>query len=208
MSILELVTKGFLVGISVSAPIGPIGILCINRSIRSGLSAGLATGLGAVVPNILYTLLAALGFVQFIKPLLAENPWLIAFSGVYVCYLGIKSITCKNDINKHKDSDRSDIKYAFLSTFLIMVSNPATLIGYTIIFSAIGLGDIQGNSVYYIAVITTGIVCGAFGWWIFLSGISVKLGRKIFKNKITKLNRISGIVIIVFGTILIIKSLI
>lgn len=207
MSIGELIIKGILVGFGVSAPIGPIGILCINRSINKGIIAGLATGLGAVVPNLFYTMLALAGVVAVISPYLESNHWLLVFSGLYICYLGLKAYQSKTDQSSVPEDIASGNFKAFTSVVILMITNPATLIGYTIIFTAIGLGNIEEVSTNTLLIVTGSIFLGAMLWWVFLSFISASLGKKIFKNKIELLNKISGSTIIGFGILIIIKTI-
>ncbi|MFA8341968.1 MAG: LysE family translocator [Rhodothermaceae bacterium] len=203
----EIVFKGILTGLGVSAPIGPIGILCISRSINKGFLSGFFTGLGAVVPNIIYTFLAVAGIAKFLIPLIEKYPAVIVISGVYIIYLGVK--TGKKTIERKSEKIKS-AGYAedFLSTFLIMITNPATIISYLIVISGVGFSSLENSAFTDVIFVTVSVVTGAIIWWLFLSIVSVKFGSAIFKNKIKMMNQISGSVIILFGILLIVKSII
>ncbi|MBU1100539.1 MAG: LysE family transporter [Bacteroidetes bacterium] len=206
MKVEYLVFKGILIGLSVSAPIGPIGVLCINRSISYGTSAGLYTGLGAAIPNVLYTLLALFGFLGFISPILEKYQWIIILSGFYIVYLGVKTLRHNREV-KPKIQNSNNLK-AFISTFIIMITNPSTIIGYSIIFTAFGLGDVQNMSTLSNMILAGSIGFGAMVWWIFLSTASKYLGDKYLMRRINSINKISGALIVVLGFLLIINSII
>lgn len=207
MEFSELVLKGILVGIGVSAPVGPIGILCISRSISKGFLSGICTGVGAVVPNMIYTLLAVSGVTKILIPLIEKHPEVTFLSGIYVVYLGITAFKKQITGMRTDISTRGYFK-DFVSPFLIMITNPATIISYVIVVSGIGFATAEEFSWKDVFLASGSIMTGASLWWIFLSGISSKFGIKIFKEKISNLNKITGSIIIVFGIMLMIKSLI
>ena len=199
----ELVFKGILIGIGVSAPIGPIGILCINRSIKKGTLSGIYTGLGATIPNVIYSILALYGLTEFLKPFVEKHFWVPVISGIYILWLGFQTIMKESDftIQQAKENLRKD----FFSTFLIMISNPATILSFILLITAVGIST--DTSLGSHLLLTVGVFAGAMSWWIGLSFFSTKIGYTFFLDKTKLLNKISGTTIFLFGIFLIIKSI-
>ncbi len=203
---IELFIKGCLVGLAVSVPIGPVGVLCVNRSIRSGARYGFATGLGAVAADLIFAMLAALGFVAVIRPYIDNNPWPAIFGGAFVIYLGISTFyhsRTKTDDNEKKDD--SIIK-SFLSTFLLMMSNPGAVLIFLVIFTAAGIDIKDAAGINSTLLFIGGVGTGAVFWWLFLSVSSRQLGKKINMELVRKINIIAGIVVAVFGILLILNA--
>ena len=122
-----LFIKGLMIGFSIAAPVGPIGILCINRTLAMGLGAGLSSGLGAALADALYGCIAGVGRVSLSSLLLNQQKIITLVGGAFLLYLGLRTILNRSAPNQILDTANS-IWRDFSSTFLLTLTNPATLI--------------------------------------------------------------------------------
>ena len=196
MNIYNLI-KGLVIGFSIAAPVGPIGILCIKRTLSSGRTVGLASGLGAATADMLYGSLAAFGLTFISDFLLHQQTWLRLAGGAFLCYLGIKTFFSKPHTNSIQDSGTS-IWSAYASTFFLTITNPLTILSFAAIFAGLGLANQPGD--YANAAITVlGVFTGSAAWWVLLSGIASLLRNWLSRAGFQWVNRISGLVIFGFG---------
>ncbi len=192
--------QGVILGLALSAPIGIIGLWCIQRSINQGFIYGFATGLGAVIADIIFALLAALGFTKILAPLLQNNPWPSLIGAAMVVYLGIKSIIQSNFNNRSVSiQQQGSIIRAFMSSFVLILTHPAAILVFLAIFTAIGINLENDQSWQQIGLFLLGLLLGGICWWLFLAGISSLIGKKMTPNLMSKFNLISSLLIIGFG---------
>lgn len=206
---LDFFLKGLLVGIIVSAPMGPIGVLCIQKTVNKGPVLGFLSGLGAATADTFYAILAAFG-VTFITNFLTKNQVLFQIVGVLVLlFLGLKMIF-NNPIKQYRYNRASSKKTSavkdYISVFFLTISNPLTIIFFGAAFTMLGLlsnDGTQRNNLFLVA----GIFAGASLWWFVLTYV-VNIFRKKFRlRNIFMLNRISGIIIILLSVSAVIKFL-
>jgi threonine/homoserine/homoserine lactone efflux protein len=188
--------KVVLLGFAIAAPVGPIGVLCIRRSLSDGHRAGLATGLGAATADGLYGCVAAFGLTAVSDFLVKQRFWLGLIGGLFLCYLGVRTFFTKTS-EPIETPRRGTMAGAYLSTFALTVTNPMTILSFVAIFAGLGL---VGSSNYLAAsTLVAGVFLGSALWWLFLSG-----GCALFRNRIGPsvmewVNRASGLIIFVLG---------
>jgi threonine/homoserine/homoserine lactone efflux protein len=188
--------KGLLLGFVIAAPVGPIGILCIRRSLADGQSAGLATGLGAATADAVYGCVAGFGLAAISNFLVGQRFWLGLIGGLFLCYLGARTFFTKST-ESASAGDRKGLIGAYLSTFLLTITNPMTILSFVAAFAAIGLGT---SSDYRLATsLVAGVFLGSALWWLLLSGGSALLRRYVGPALMVNLNRVSGILIFGLG---------
>jgi threonine/homoserine/homoserine lactone efflux protein len=197
--------KGFIIGISIAAPVGPIGILCIQRTITYGKLNGLATGLGAASADAVYGFIAAFGLTFISNFLVAQQTWFRIIGGGFLIYLGLRAFFSTPD-NSKTDTNSQNHASAYGTTFLLTLSNPMTILSFAAIFSGFGLVD---TSIQYgsASLMVIGVFLGSATWWLFLSG-GTNLFRKKLNQKLAWINKLSGVVITLFGIIAIASLLI
>ena len=200
MNSIEIFLKGLIVGLIVSAPMGPIGVLCVQKTINKGRFQGFMSGLGAATADTSYAVLAAFG-VTFITDFLTEHQLFFQIAGVAtLLYLGFKMLL-KNPIGEYRyyrSPKRSGLIGDYISVFFLTASNPLTIIFFGAAFSMLNLMS-DGNSFNDGMPLVSGILCGAVLWWFTLTYV-VDIFRKHFRlRSIVWLNRISGIIIIVLS---------
>lgn len=191
--------KGLIIGLSIAAPVGPIGILCINRTLNKGRRAGLLTGLGAATADAIYASIAGFGLTFVSNVFVSQQVWFQLIGGTFLCFLGIKTFLSKTSDHIVPIREQSLVG-TYGSTFLLTLTNPMTILFFAAIFAGIGATGTSGGYV------SAGLlVFGAFGgsclWWLVLS-CSVSLFRTRFNARSTRwLNMISGLVIAGFGAL-------
>jgi threonine/homoserine/homoserine lactone efflux protein len=189
--------KGLIIGFSIAAPVGPIGILCIKRTLSSGRTVGLLSGLGAATADSLYGCIAAFGLTFISNFLIREQIWLRLVGGVFLCTLGIKTILSRPS-NSPSPIKRDSLINAYSSTLFLTLTNPLTILSFAAIFAGFGLVNVSGG--YTSAGITVlGVFLGSSCWWVLLSGVTNLLRNRINLSGLIWVNRISGSIIFGFG---------
>lgn len=189
--------RGLIMGFSIAAPVGPIGVLCIRRTLAEGQRAGLFTGLGAATADAIYGCIAGFGLFFISGILVAQEIWLRLAGGLFLCYLGVRTFTAipAEHFSKVK---RYDLIGAYVSTFVLTLTNPMTVISFVAIFN--GLGVATGGVDYASAsLLVLGVFSGSVLWWAVLSGTVSLFRRRFDLNWLRWMNRVSGSVIAGFG---------
>ena len=189
--------KGLFIGIAIAAPVGPIGILCIQRSLAGGRLHGLVSGLGAASADAVYGSVAAFG-LTFVSTLLSQQQaWIRLLGGLFLCVLGIRTFRRKPDAQPSAAQTAGNLT-AYASTFFLTLTNPLTILSFAAVFAGLGLSS--GNPHYAAAVfLVLGVFLGSAIWWLFLSTTAGTIRKKIEANLLAWINRISGFIILGFG---------
>ena len=189
--------KGILIGFSIAAPVGPIGVLCIRRTLADGRTAGLLSGLGAATADALYGCVAGFGMTLISSFLVNQQNWIRLVGGAFLCYLGIKTLLTK-PAQEPAEVKKIGLLGSFISTFFLTVTNPITILSFAAIFAGLGLAS-SDNNFSSAGFLVLGAFCGSAAWWLLLSGV-VGLFREKFGHKAMQwVNRISGMIILGFG---------
>jgi threonine/homoserine/homoserine lactone efflux protein len=195
-----LILKGIIVGISVSAPLGPLGILCIQRTINKGFLSGFFSGLGAAVADILYASVAGFG-ISIIADFLKDHEYSIrAIGGLFVVVVGIM-IFRSNPVKQIRQQKNQKKGYLgdFISGFFITITNPITIIVFGAVFAALGLNESSTLKLIFFTLI--GIFSGALLWWLSLTtGVNI-FRKKIRLRNLYWINKITGIIVTIFGIV-------
>ena len=186
-----------MIGFSIAAPVGPIGVLCIRRTLAEGWASGLASGFGAATADALYGSVAGFGLTFISSILIREQFWLRLIGGVFLCYLGIKTF---RSIPHQQAAPARGFGLAgdYGSTFFLTLTNPMTILSFAAVFA--GLGVVNANGSYISAgILVCGVFIGSALWWFILS-MGVALWRARFNPQgLLWVNRISGLIIMGFG---------
>ena len=193
---LSLFLRGLLIGISIAAPVGPIGILCIRRTLAEGKLLGFLSGMGAASADMVYGAIAAFG-LTVITDLLVDNAnWLRLVGGCFLLYLGAKTFLEK-PANYAAHASQSGYFGAYISTFFLTITNPMTILSFAAIFAGtMFLGNTSSP-----IVLVAGVFAGSAAWWLVLSfGVGLMRDR-LNQNLMIWINRVSGLIIVTFGII-------
>lgn len=192
-----LFLKGAALGIIITAPPGPIGTLCINRTLERGFWSGAALGLGTALGDASYALVAVGGLAIFAN-VLASIAMPLAFGGgLLLMWLGYRSL--RTEPVAAAEIGATDLFRTTLATFFLTISNPATIISFGALFAAFGLA--HESSPAHAALIVGGAFVGSMAWWLFLSGMVRLARRKLSDNFAAKVGRFSAYLLIGFGAI-------
>ncbi|HAL55697.1 MAG TPA: lysine transporter LysE [Bacteroidetes bacterium] len=194
--------EGIVIGFSLALPVGPIGILCIRKTLAEGHVPGFIIGLGAASADAIYGCIAAFGLSVVSNLLLSQQIWFRLIGGVFLCYLGIKTFIAR-PANQSVPINGRGLLASYVSTFLLTLTNPISILAFIGIFAALGLGN--GLDLSSAWTLVLGVFLGSVLWFLTLS-TSVTLFRdKISHVGLGWVNRISGILIIAFGVLAILS---
>jgi len=194
---INFLLRGFFIGLSIAAPVGPIGVLCIRRSLVGGRTAGLLTGLGAASADAIYGCVAGFGLTLISDILVGQQAWLRFFGGIFLCYLGVKTFFSK-PAEQAIAIKGTSLTGMYVSTFFLTLTNPMTILSFAAIFAGLGLVNSQGNY-FHASLLVTGVFLGSACWWLLLSGLVSLFRTRFHEGRLRWVNRISGIIILVFG---------
>ena len=197
--------RGLAIGFSIAAPVGPIGVLCIRRTLAEGRASGFVSGLGAASADGIYGCIAGFGVTFISNFLVTQQVWLRLIGGVFLCYLGLKTLLAK-PAEQAGFAKGNGLVGAYASTFFLTLTNPMTIISFAAIFAGLGLASASGNYVSA-GILVSGVFGGSALWWLILSG-----GVGVFREKVNPqglqwVNRISGAIIIGFGLFALLSAL-
>ncbi len=192
-----LLLKGLLIGLSIAAPVGPIGLLCIKRSLNQGMAAGLATGLGAATADGFYGAVAGFGLASISGFLMAEQTPLRLVGGLALLWLGLTSFRDRPAAERAVKDARS-LLAAYGTTVLLTLANPATIISFAAVFASVGLAE-TAASYGAAAGFVAAVFAGSALWWVVLSGAVSLVRARVTPAAIRWINRGSGLVLIGFG---------
>ncbi len=189
--------RGLLIGFSIAAPVGPIGVLCIRRSLSDGNKAGLVSGLGAATADAFYGCIAGFGLTFLSNFLVSQQTWLRLIGGLFLLYLGITTFRSR-PAEKAATTQGSGLLGYYASTLFLTITNPMTIISFAAIFAGLGLANSTG-SYASAGTLVLGVFCGSAAWWLLLSS-GVGLLRDKFNSSLMQwVNRFSGTIIFIFG---------
>ena len=200
---LGLFVRGLVIGLAIAAPVGPIGLLCIRRSLAGGFALGFLTGMGAAAADGVYGAVAAFGITAVSSFLVAQQGGLRLGGGLALIVLGVMTALKRPAERATADARAENLVGAFASTFVLTLANPATILSFVAIFAGLGLGDIAGGgagrSTLGAATVVLGVFLGSAAWWLFLAGISAAFSRQVPSGLLLWINRLSGAAIAAFG---------
>lgn len=195
---LSLFIKGLIIGFAIAAPVGPIGVLCIQRSLHDGFKIGLSTGLGAALADGTYGLIAGFGLTAISSLLVKQQFWIKLAGGMFLLYLGLKLFFKKPQAASKGKLDRS-LTHALGTTYLLTLTNPATILSFVAVFAGLGLGTTSTNYVDAF-ILVFGITLGSAIWWLLLSGgVAFILHHRLSPALLSGINKLSGVILFVFG---------
>jgi len=208
-----LFIKSLTIGLSIAAPVGPIGMLCIQRSLSRGFGSGFATGMGAACADGIYGLLGALGIAGIAAALPALSLFLKIGGGAFLVWLAwMIGREQPAAATVAQDTKRQSVKRDFVTTFGLTLSNPLTIISFIGIFAALGPASTAAAASasggwLTVAPMVSGVFIGSAAWWLCLSGATSALGKKMPMSFVHVIARLSALVIAVFGLVQLVEGL-
>ena len=202
INILDFIFKGIIIGVIASAPMGPVGILCIQRTLNKGRRYGFVTGIGAALSDIVYALFTGLG-MSFVKDFVnnAQNKfYLQIFGGILLLVFGVYCFKSNPMKNMHKSSNKQGtLLHNGISAFLVTLSNPLIVFLFMATFAQFAF--VVPDMPIEMGVGYLSIVFGALLWWFGLTWLIDKIRGKFDTNGILIINKVIGSVVIIFSLI-------
>lgn len=189
--------KGCLIGFSIAAPVGPIGVLTIKRTLAEGRLAGFVTGMGAAVADSMYGLIVGFGLTAVSGFLLAQEFWMKLLGGLFLIYFSIKSFFAK-PATKEAQTGSKGLLHHFFSTCFLTLTNPTTILSFLAIFAGLGLGAAKSDYASSMSLVS-GVFAGSAFWWLLLSSFVSFFQSKMTPRHLVWINRCSGLIILAFG---------
>ncbi|WP_455684684.1 LysE family translocator [Thomasclavelia sp.] len=197
--------KGIFIGVMFGIPVGVVGVLTVQRTLTRGFWAGVISGLGSSFADVFYASLSIFS-ITLISDFLLQYQQLICIVGcIMIISIGI-GIIKKDSQDLSLENKVVSSQSSFISSFMITLTNPATILSFMVIFSTFG---VSGNEdMFHKILLVTGIFIGTAFWWILLSGL-VKWSQKLISDSLYKrLNTFFGVAIIILGIVIVSYSLI
>ncbi|MEA5507091.1 LysE family transporter [Halotia wernerae UHCC 0503] len=196
---INFLLRGIIIGFSIAAPVGPIGVLCIRRTLAEGRTSGLISGLGAATADAIYGCIAGFGLTFISSILIEQLVWLRLIGGMFLSYLGFKTFLAK-PAESSASIQENGLIGAYFSTLFLTVTNPMTILSFAAIFAGLGLAG-TGSNYTDAGVLVLGVFIGSALWWLIIS-FSVGMFRaRLNSYSLQWINRISGVIIIAFGSL-------
>ena len=201
-------TRAFLTGaaagVAIAAPVGPIGVLCIRRTLVEGWAMGLICGLGAATADAAFGAAAGLGLSAVSGFLTHRRDWLGILGGAFLCYLGVRAWSARVPGSPEAASGRLPRRgmgatrwAAYFSTFFLTLTNPMTILSFAAFFAGFGAQAAAGRSTGLLLV--AGVFIGSAGWWMVLCAGTGLLRRRIATAGLRRINQVSSLILWVFG---------
>jgi len=194
-----LFLQGLIIGFSIAAPVGPIGILCIRRTLTEGRASGFFSGMGAATADAFYGCVAGFGLTVISAFLIEQRFWLQVVGGIFLCYLGARTLRSQPDTEAAPGGEKGLLS-SYVSTFFLTITNPMTILSFAAIFAGLGVVA-AGGDLAAACWLVVGVFLGSAAWWLFLSmGVSL-LREKVNSTALRWVNRLSGVILLSFGAL-------
>lgn len=197
--------RGFIIGLLIAAPVGPIGLLCIKRSFSKGALSGFVTGLGAATADACYGAIAVFG-LTFISNFLIEQKFVFQIAGIiFLLYLAYKTFREKPAAEARGDLSSKGLFADYLTTVGLTLTNPTTIASFIAVFAGIGIASGSYSSA---TLVVFGVFSGSAVWWILLSNGVGLLRKRANTELLGWVNKISGIIMAGFALMLLINLIV
>ncbi len=200
MDYILLAFSGILIGLFVAAPIGPVNLICIRRTLAFGPLNGFMSGLGAAAGDTVFAIVTSFGLTAVAQLIKGYASYIELVGGVLLIYFGVHTYYAKVEarlVDKlaAKEKGASSLFRAMASTFALTITNPATLFGFAVFIA--GLGGLAGGhpSLLNASFVVLGVAAGSTLWWLVLTTLVGLFHATITDRTMALINRISGIVI-------------
>ncbi|MGA3026941.1 MAG: LysE family transporter [Bryobacteraceae bacterium] len=188
--------KGAAAGLAIAAPVGPIGLLCIRRTLNRGRLAGFVSGLGAASADLIYGMAAATGITALNAWLLHRASWLSVAGAVFLIALGIRTWR-ERPAGESASARDGGLGASFGSTFLLTLTNPMTIVFFAGLMA--GLGAMAASSSAAPFSLAAGVFLGSAAWWLVLAGTTGLLRHRLSPDALRWVNRAPAVALIGFG---------
>lgn len=201
---MNLVWQGLLVGFLASVPLGPIGVICVQRTLSGSHRSGFVSGLGAATADTIFATLAVFSLSFLTDFMTAYKVWFTAIGGILVIVLGVSIFNKRVRRPSQRRQTRSSLVSDYFSILLLTLTNPAYILVFITLFAALGISS-EGYSVGLNVVLLLGVLGGAGAWWFTLTYVVSRLRKRFRLRHLWWINKITGGLIVLFGVLLVLS---
>jgi threonine/homoserine/homoserine lactone efflux protein len=194
---LAFLQSGLIIGFSIAAPVGPISLLCIRRTLAEGRLSGIVSGLGAATADAVFGCIAGFGLTFISNILIDQQILLRLIGGLFLCYLGIRFLW-EVPSKQAALAGGNGLIAAYISTLFLTITNPMTILSFAAFFASMDLFSTQGGNMSAEALVL-GVFIGSSLWWFVLCSVVGVFREKFNQQGLKWVNRISGAIIAGFG---------
>jgi threonine/homoserine/homoserine lactone efflux protein len=194
------VGRGLLIGLAVAAPVGPMALLCIRRTLERGWASGFASGLGIATADGIYAAVAAYGLTVVSGLLLREARWVQVVGGVAIVLLGVSSLLRPPPLGEVAPAGRGwgrGLAGAYASCLALTLANPPTILSFLAVMAGFGIGTTAGGG--SAAAVVLGVLLGSAGWWAILTGAIARARGLVTPRVRGWISRLAGLLLIALG---------
>ena len=198
--LLAFFLKGIVVGLVIAVPVGPVGVMCVRRTILEGKVSGFVSGIGAATADAVFGVIAGFGLTVVSDWLIGYQQWVRVVGG-YLLYVGGSAFAAEPPRELESESDPESLLRDFFSTFVLTVTNPITVLAFLGIFAAIGLSGTQATF-GRASILVLGVWVGSLLWWLMLSVGMGHVRHSIEPRHLAWISRGSGAILFFSGVAL------
>lgn len=199
--LLVFFVKGILVGIVIAVPVGPVGVMCIRRTVLEGKLAGFVSGLGAATADAVFGIVAGFGLTVVSDWLLGYQQWLRTAGACLLLAVGGHSLLARQPPKLGSAPKPESLSWYYVSTFALTLTNPITILAFLAIFAAVGLTGAEAT-LERAAILVLGVWVGSLLWWLALSFGAGFFFRSFEPHHLAWINRGSGAILFLSGATL------
>lgn len=193
----SLFLKALVIGLSIAAPVGPIGLLCIQRTLAHGRAIGFLSGLGAALADACYGAIGAFGVSAVISSMVAARVPLALGGAAFLAWMGVQLLRAPAATQARTAEDAATPRKAMLSVFMLTLANPMTILSFVAVFASIGTGHASSSGAAVTMVV--GVFLGSAMWWLGLSTAVSMVRHKLGARVLQSINRLSGALLLGFA---------
>lgn len=197
--------KGFIVGLMVTIPLGPIGVLCVQRTLNKGRISGFVSGLGAAFADTIFAIIAGFGVNYIISFVKNQQIYFQIIGGIIIIFLGIH-IFYTNPVRQLRMArfNKKKLSQDFFSVFILTITNPMAILFFLAMFAGMNVGEVK-SGFFNLFVLVGGVLAGTSSWWFVLSSF-VSFWRHRFRLKIIWwMNKLAGVIVFFIGIVAILS---
>ncbi|HEV7665986.1 MAG TPA: LysE family transporter [Chloroflexota bacterium] len=198
---LSLAVRGFILGCSVAAVVGPIALLCLRRTLTGGFLVGFLSGLGAATADASYAAIGGSGISAAAALLVEQRLWLRLLGGLFLIHLAVRTLRAvpAQSAAVVPAAPGLQLLAAYTSTLALTISNPMTILSFGAIFAGMGLGALGADSPMSALLLVGGVFVGSTAWWLILAAVAARLRSAFTPRRLRLVNIGSGLLFLGFG---------
>ena len=196
-----LIANGIAIGMAVAAPIGPVNLIVIRRTLHFGWLNGFLSGGGAATGDAIFAIIAGFGLTALIDLVVRFELYLQLAGGLFLVLMGLRTFFAHPHLEQGTDNPAAALAKVFGTTFALTITNPATMLGFIAIFGGVANLTTKGEDYGHAATVVASVMAGSILWWCCVSGFVAYFRKRMNDHMLEMVNHVSGALITVFGLV-------